>query len=282
MKIRRIKGVKKPSDKKRKKKKLRRVLRLVKCLLTLGILVATAVYASRAPFFNIDAFRVKGSSHYSDESLASASGIVRGANGFRLLFDKPVGRFFFLRVGSAERAILESRPYVKNVKVRYLIPSTISIEVKEKEAAALLILEGTSLLIDREGYLLEINPENVKDGIPVIKGIKPGAYKPGKKMDIPQDAFSTAFEIYETIREMDSDSEKKLLPDVDFIDVGDLSKTGFSLQSRVLVNLGKPEDLNYKISAVKTIFSNNIKKNERGKLDFYSDGNPVFTPENGG
>jgi len=48
------------------------------------------------------------------------------------------------------------------------------------------------------------------------------------------------------------------------------------------VNIGETDDLNYKINTVQTIFTKNIKKDQRGKLDFYNNGNPVFTPENGG
>jgi hypothetical protein len=137
-------------------------------------------------------------------------------------------------------------------------------------------------LIDKDGYVLEANADGKKLGLPVIKGIKPSSFEPGKKIDLPEKTLSTAFEIYDAINDMDSKNTDKLMPNVDYVDVTNLDKVAVSLQSRVIVNIGEPEDLNYKINTVKTIFSKNIKKNERGRLDFYTDGNPVFTPENGG
>lgn len=282
MKVRRIKNVQEPSRNKHKsKKKLKRVLLWIKSILVTALLVTTVVYVALSPFFNINKIVTKGAIHYDNQTLASTSGIIEGENGFKLLFKGP-GKFYFLRAGSAENAIMEGCPYVKSVKVRFVIPSTISIDVKEREPAAILSLTGTSLLIDREGYLLEINPDLNKLNLPVVKGIQMEAYKPGKKINVKEDVLLSAFKIFDAIKEMDSMNMDKLMPSVDYVDVGDIDKISLSLQLRVLVNLGEPEDLNYKINAVKTIFTKNIKKNERGKLDFYTDKNPVFTSENGG
>ena len=282
MKVRRKKDVREPSHKKHKsKKKLKQVLFWIKSILITGLLLTTMVYTALSPFFNINRIVVKGAAHYDNHTLIVTSGLNEGENGFRKIFNYP-GKFFFLRIGSAERAIMENCPYAKSVKVRFVIPSTVSIEVKEREAAAILNLTGTSLLIDREGYLLEINPDIKERVLPVIKGIKIDAYKPGKKINIREDALLSAFKVFDTIGELDNESTDKLLPSVDYVDVGDMYKISLSLQSRVLVNLGELEDLHYKINAVQTIFTKNIKKNERGKLDFSLDEDPVFTPENGG
>ena len=282
MKVRRIKDVQEPTHKKHKsKKKLKKVLTWIKTMLVIALFVTTVVYAALSPFFNINEIVVKGASHYDNQSLIEVSGLNKGENGFRQIFNNP-GKFYFLRIGSAERKITEECPYIKNVKVRVIIPSKVSIEVKEREAAAIISMTGSNLLIDRERVLLEINPEMKELDLPVIKGIKLDAYKPGKQIDMQEDLLISAFNVYDTIREMDTRNTDKLLPSVDYVDIGDIYNIRFSLQSRVIVNLGKLEDLNYKMNAVQTIFNKNIKKDERGKLDFSIDGNPVFTPENGG
>lgn len=282
MKVRRIKDVQEASHlKHRSKKRLKRASVWIKSLLITGLLVTTLVYTALSPFFNVNQIIVKGAAHYDNQTLTVASGINEGENGFRQILNKP-GKFYFLRIGSAEKAIVEGCPYVKSVKVRFVIPSTVSIEVNERVPAAVLDIIGTSLLIDREEYLLEINPDLKKLDLPVIKGIKPDAYKLGKKIDVQEDVLLSAFKVFDTIKDMDSRNTDKLLPSVDFIDVGDIYNISLSLQSRVLVNLGEPEDLHYKINMVQTIFTKNIKKNERGKLDFISDEKPIFTPENGG
>jgi cell division protein FtsQ len=283
MKLQRIQNVQGPVHKKHKsKKKGKRSFLWLKSLLVSLLLLTTMVYGALSPFFNIKSVTVKGAAvHYDNQTLISASGINTGVNGFRLLFGNP-GKFYFLRVGSAERMILESCPYVKSVKARFVLPSSVSIEVKEREAAAVLITDGTSLLVDNEEILLEVDPDLKKVDLPVIKVKKPEMLKPGKKLDLLENQLSMAFKVYDAIKQVDSQYQDKLLPSVDYVDVSDLYKIGFSLQSRVIVNLNGLDDLVYKLNAVKTVFTKNIKKDERGKLDFKSDGSPVFSPENGG
>jgi len=282
MKLRRIKDVQEPSHKKHKsKRKLKRILLWLKTVLITVLLTTTVIYTALSPLFNIDRTVVQGNAHYDSQTLIKVSGIVEGVNGFRQLFIEP-GKFYYLRIGSAEGAIMESCPFIKSVKVRFIIPSTASIVVKERVASAVLSMNGTSLLIDREGYLLEINPDLNKLDLPVIKGIELDTYKPGMKLSLQKDVLESAFLLFDTISKIDDNNADKLLPSVDFVDVADMHNVSFLLQSRILVNLGKFEDLNYKINAVLTIFNKSIKKDERGKLDFSTDENPVFTPENGG
>ncbi len=283
MKLQRIQNVQEPVHAKHKsKKKSKRSFRWLKSLFITLLLLTTLIYGALSPFFNIKSVYVKDKIiHYDNQTIISHSGINPGVNGFRLLFDNP-GKFYFLRVGSAERRILESCPYAKSVKARFVPPSSVSIEVEERQAAALLITDGTSLLIDKEEVLLEVDPDMKKTHLPVIKLKKPEVLKPGKKLNLQENQLSMAYKVYDAIREVDGQSPDKLLPNVDYVDVSDTDKIGFSLQSRVLVNLGGLDDLVYELNAVKTVFSKNIKKDERGKLDFKSDGSPVFSPENGG
>lgn len=285
MKVRKMKSLQVPPHViNKKKRKWRRVFQLIRFVLVTALFSMTIVYAAISPFFNITGFRARESLHYDENALITASGISHGGNGFRMLF-KEMGRFYFFRIGVAERSIKENCPYVKSAKVRYLIPSTVSIEVEERVAAAVLVMNGANLLIDKEGYLLELVPEISDLKLPIIVGIELNSPKPGKKIDIPDETLSSALKVFDTIREVDKLNEPngdKLIDSVDYVDVGDIYNVSFSVQSRVIVNLGKMEDLHYKINAAKTIFFRNIKRTERGKLDFSMDTNPVFTPENGG
>lgn len=282
MKIRKIKDVHEPVYiNSKRKRRLKKVLRLIKYMLVTALLVTTVVYAAISPFFNIKKITAKESAHYGEDKLIEASGIREGINGFRLVFGGK-GKFYLLRIGAAENAIMERCPYVKKAMVRYVIPSTVVIEAEEREAGAVLRMDGMDLLIDREGYLLEIDPDLNDTNLPFIKGVEPDSVIPGKKLNINNEILLSAFKVFDTIREVDEMDQDKLLPDVDYVNVADLQNVSFSLQSRVVVNLGKPEDLHYKISAAKTIFARNIKNTERGKLDFSSGSNPVFSPESGG
>lgn len=279
MKLRRIKGVQIPPYKvNRRKRRIKRILHTIKCLLVMVLFTMTIVYAALSPFFNIEKFDIDRSIHYDERHLMEASKIQIGRNGFRTLFSG-AGKFYAFRIGAAERAIEDSCPYVKKAKVRYVIPSTVSIEVEERVAAAALRVNDVNVLIDKEGYMLEFDTEKARTELPVIMGIEPDSPKLGKKIDVSEKILLSAFKVFDTISEVDGSDEDKLLPYVDYVDVGDPYNIRFSLESRLIVNLGEIEDLYYKITAAKTIFTQNIKSTERGKLDFSSGANPVFTPE---
>jgi hypothetical protein len=157
-----------------------------------------------------------------------------------------------------------------------------SIGVEERSPAIILRTKTASMLADKEGYLLETGADPKKLKLPVIKVPEPKTLNLGKKIDIPGGNLISAYELFDTIREMDSANEDKLVPDLNYVDVSDMNNVRFLLQNRITVNLGKLEDLHYKINTTRTIFKKSLKKTDRGVLDFSIDADPVFTPENGG
>lgn len=278
MKSRKIKQEKKTPEHKRKSKARKILFSFIGFLFVVCLFTATIVYGAMSPFFNIKNISAEPTMHYNENALIAASGIVKDTNGFISMFTKP-GRFYFLRIGDAENSITRSCPYIKSVKVRYLPPSSVTIKAVERKAAVVLIISDKTLLIDKDEYLLEINPKEYDKSLPVIKGINAGSLVPGNKIKIDKDSLLSAVKVFDTIGKVDEDFEDKLLPIVDYVDVEDKYNILFSLDSRIIVNLGGAEDLNYKIITAHTIYNENISKNEKGRLDFSANGNPVFTPQ---
>jgi hypothetical protein len=278
MKSRKIKKSKMPPERKRKSKARKRLFSFIKFIFVVGLFSATIVYGAMSPYFNITSITAEPTPHYDANALIAASGILKGSNGFINLFTRP-GKFYFLRIGSAEDSIIETLPYVKSAKVRYHLPSKVSIKVVEREAAIVLEVSDKTLLLDKDDYLLEINPKTYDKSLPVIKGISCDKLVPGKQAVIDKDLLLSALNIFDTIKKVDEEYEDKLLPSVDYIDMGDKYNILVSLDSRVIVNIGEAEDLNYKLSTTHAIYNGNIDKNEKGKLDFSVNENPVFTPQ---
>lgn len=284
MKVRTINEDLELRNKKRKKnqKKIKRFVFLVKFILTTGLIIATAVLLALSPLFEIAGIEVKGAVHYTDESLIGISGVVKDINGFKLA-GSSLGNMLTLRVGSAEKLITQECPYIKTVKVRFVLPNSIVISVSERTPAAIIDYNGTSLLLDNEGYVLEALNVGDSKKLPLIIGLKFSGYELGKKPEYENiDALKTAFRVFAEIQAFDRNKTDKLFPKVDSVDAGNTDAVVLSLESRVRVNLGDLQDLNYRLSSTKTIFEKNIKKEDKGILDFTSGENPVFTPESGG
>lgn len=278
MKPRKIKKSKMPPVRKRKSKARKRLFSFIKFIFVVGLFSATIVYGAMSPYFNITGIAAEPTEHYDENALVAASGIKKGTNGFINLFTRP-GKFYFLRMGNAEDSIIEKLPYVKSAKVRYHLPSKVSINAVEREAAIVLLVSDKTLLIDKDDYLLEINPKSYDKSLPVIKGISCDKLVPGKQLVFDKELLLSALDIFDTIKKTDEEYEDKLLPSVDYIDIGDKFNILISLDSRIIVNIGEAEDLNYKINTTHTIYNENINENDKGKLDFSVNGNPVFTPQ---
>ena len=272
----------KAEKRKRNRKRIKRLVFWVKSISILALFVAAIVFTGLSPLFDLKEIEVKGAVHYKPEILTGFAHIRMGENGFREIGSSPLNIVLF-RFGNAEASIKGNCPYIKEVRVRYAIPSKVVIDVTERKATAAAPYRGTSLLIDREGYVLESLAADKKTGLLLIKGLEFTDYELGKKLDIKnRDSLANGIKLIEALKENDKLDKIKIFEMVDAMDVGDPSNIKISLESRVAVNLGDLEDLNYRISTAKTIFNKNIKKGEKGTLDFTTGENPVFSPDGGG
>lgn len=266
----------------RNRRAIARLVFLVKFFLTTALIITTAVMLALSPLFDIEKIQVRGAVHYTEESLISISGVVMGLNGFKQVGSSP-GNMLSLRVGSAEKLIKKSCPYVKDVKVKYLLRRTVVIDVDERTPEAVLPYMGTGLIVDREGFALEVLAQGEQPGLPLIEGLEFEGGTPGEKPGFKDaDAFRTAFALLDGIRDVDKTEGDKLFSRVDSVNVGDPEAVVFSVDGRVRVKLSDLRDLNYKLSTARTILNRNIKKDDKGILDFTMGENPVFKPESGG
>jgi len=267
---------------KNRRKKLKFLLAWLKFILTLGLTVTVIVFIALSTLFDIKDIEVKGAVHYTSEELKNISGINMDENGFKLIGSNPANIFAF-RIGSAENKLKLSCPYLSETTVRFVVPSHVVITVKERTQYAMVIFQGTSLIIDKEGIVLETVSSDNKFKLPYINGLNLKDYKIGSKLKFENtESFRTALAVLDVIQEMDMKEGTDLYKSVDSVNADDLQDISISLDKRVTVRLGDLADLNYKISAANTIFSKNIRKDQKGILDFTADVNPVFSPKSGG
>ena len=63
---------------------------------------------------------------------------------------------------------VEENPYIKSAKVKRDISGKISIEISQRQPEYMINYSGEYIYIDKEGYVLEVNPNN--NGTPIIIG----------------------------------------------------------------------------------------------------------------
>ena len=108
-----------------------------------------------SPLFNIKAIEVNGNKIVTKNEIISLSKIQIEENSFKLSKSK------------IKKQIKENA-YIQDVKITRKLPSTILIEIEEREPAYLLEYAGSYVVIDKQGYMLEIKTEKIS--LPVIQG----------------------------------------------------------------------------------------------------------------
>ena len=120
--------------------------------------LATAAFASTyTPLFAADTVRVEGADHLSAAQVRRIAKVQPGANVFRL------------DVRQAERR-LERNVWVADAAITTTLPSTVTIEIRERAAAAVAVTDaaGGRSIIAGDGTILAPAPDTV--ALPLVEG----------------------------------------------------------------------------------------------------------------
>lgn len=133
---------------------LRKFLRVVILIVVLSSFV---VFLLSLPIWHIKKIYVEGNTILSKETILDVAEIPQDEN------------IFFLNKKIVKEKLL-ALPQIKNVKIFTQLPNTIIISIQERKPFAVVVMDNKSLVIDNEGYIIEII-ENKKDfeTIPKIK-----------------------------------------------------------------------------------------------------------------
>ncbi len=268
---------KKTKDLKRKRARARRIGRL---LLTIIIIVAAIIFA-RSSFFIVDEIKVVGNEKYSTNDIIFSTGLITGQNVFKMLGEKPKNLISF-RFNDREQNVYESMPYVKSISVRPLLPKAIRIKIQERTPYAILDTSGTSVLIDKEGYALEIikNPEIKKKFFKII-GTSVDSYNLGQEVKFKGESpLQLIIQFCDILLKSDKASNVKFYEKLTSIKVSDINSVTANFEGRIDAEFGDLDNIEYNLKVFKQIFTNNITKNQKGTLVFSSGSeHPYFVPK---
>lgn len=154
----------KPSKKKKNSKKTKakkqnaprgKMRKQAKVLFGIIIFIVLLILLLCSPIFDIKKIEVSGNSKLSDEKIISFSSIELHTNIFN--FNKGLVKEY-----------IKENPYVESVEVIRKLPSTIQIEINEREPKYMLQLAESYVYINNQGYMLEVT--NEKLDIPILIG----------------------------------------------------------------------------------------------------------------
>ena len=121
------------------------------CALALAVVIALA-----SLFFSVRAFEVEGDTHYELGELIDLSGIRLG------------DRLYWLNKGRAEKKLLDSCPYLKDVKIKSKFPNKICFSVEERVAGWYVQIGDDLYALD---YDLKVIHETEKEEGLTVRGM---------------------------------------------------------------------------------------------------------------
>lgn len=218
-------------------------------LLTMAALVAVILICMLI-FFKIGTITVEGSQHYTEEEIATASGLSVGDN--LVMLNKTV----------AASKIKAWLPYVEDVKIRRKLPNQLTITVTECEAAGAAVSEsGSWWSLDSNCKLLEETTAEEAKKYPVLSGVVLTAPVSGCAASAADpEQITVAQTLLTAMEQWDL---------VDVITTVDLSKLyGIVLWygDRFEIDLGSTDNLAYKIQYLQEILKN-LNDGQSGVID---------------
>lgn len=154
----------------RLEKKRRAKKRLIRTLTILAVVIGLIIF-SFSSFFTITSIMVEGNNYFSTDEIIAMSHAEPGAN---LIYRPGIGEI---------KSYLLKNPYINDVKVKRVFPSTLLIEVEEREQMAALVYDDDYLIINEEGILLRKSETEPK--ITLVEGVKISKIKLGEKVESP-------------------------------------------------------------------------------------------------
>jgi cell division protein FtsQ len=144
---------------------------LIRPAVTYGVLVLIALYGvyrgggvlMHARLLQVDRLLVRGTERLSSGEVLAVLGGLRGEN-------------IIWADLSAWRLRLLSSPWVRDVTLRRLLPSTVEVVVSERQPIGIARLDGRLYLVDERGVLMDEYGSQYADfDLPIIDGLTPPA-----------------------------------------------------------------------------------------------------------
>lgn len=249
--------MKKPTRVERKRQRRRIYFRLV---LMLALLAVGVGFAFKSDFFNIEYINVKGDSILNKDSIINASGILIGENLLKISPKDTEDKIKFL-------------PYIKDANVKYKIPNTINIQVVERVPVIQLKSLANYLLIDKEGFVVEIT-DIKKEELPTIVGYSIKEKKPGENIKDDENGIK----LEEFFTEDDIIKMMKKINNINFDLEGEIN---IDLNKGIGVAFGPLDNIEYKLRLLDRILVDIENKQLKCKMIIMNKGeNPILVLDN--
>lgn len=219
--------------------KQRRTRRIIAYLSIIVVVIIVGIALSLTVLFKTEKIEVKGNKYYDDNVIVQLSGIKEGDN------------IFTSSMFADTSNIINTLPYIKDVHVGFNIPNGVVITV-ENQAPYYSLKSGSNYyLVSKDNRILE-QVDKKPDNLMFIDAPKLKSTEAGDYVQFEKKRYTNALDA------IIASLKKNKIKDVNAISVKDVNNITITYDKRILIKLGLPDDIDYKIRTAFTIIKNNL------------------------
>lgn len=224
-----------------------RIRRIVISASIFALVLLIGVTLSLTVLFKTENIVVEGDSYYGEDQIVAFSNVTENQNIF-------IGSW-----NSTPEEIVANLTYIESAQIGFSIPDTIVISV-QNAVPAYAVKDGDGyLIVSSKGRILDTTPTKTDDLVELkcgeIKNKTKGAY-----IDFGDDSVS---EILHSVAQSFADNG---IDKITAFDISNLSEIIIDYDGRIHINIGLPEDIDYKIKTAFTIINEKLDPNKTGLI----------------
>lgn len=210
-------------------------------VLVIGVILSLTV------LFKTEYIKVEGDSYYDEGQITAFSNVAPGQNIF-------IGTW-----NSTPEEIVKNLSYIESANVSFSIPDTVVITVQNAEPAYAIKDGSGYLIVSSKGRILDTSDTKPNGLIELKCGDFKNKAK-GEYIDFGDDSVS------EILHSVKKSFEENGVDKIMGFDITNLSGIIINYDNRIDINIGLPEDIDYKIKTAFTIIDEKLDPNKTGTV----------------
>lgn len=211
------------------------------------VVLIIGVVLSLTVLFKTENIKVDGDQYYYEDQIVAFSNVQLQQN------------IFIAAMGGTPEEIISNLPYVEEASISFNIPDTVIIKITNAVPSYVIKNADGYLIISAKGRIIDKTADNPSE-LPELfcedlKSTEIGDYVSFSDNNIP--------DILEDVSESLIKNEVK---NIKGFDVTDTANITLNYDNRISINLGLPEDLDYKIRTAMAIINEKLDPNNTGTV----------------
>lgn len=224
-----------------------RMKRIVMSVSILLIVLVIGAVLSLTVLFKTEKIVVEGGKYYYDEQIIAFSNVKLQQN------------IFIASFGSTPEEISENLPYVEDAKISFSIPDTVTIKITDAVPSYVIKNGNNYLIVSSKGRILDSATENF-DNLPEL------TCGELKSTEIGQFVSFSDESIPDILQDVSESLRANNIENITGFDVTDPANITLNYDNRITINLGLPEDVEYKLRTAMAIINDKLDPNNTGTV----------------